>query len=320
MAVLVFGSVNLDLTVRVPGLPAPGETALGLGALETAAGGKGANQALAARRAGLGQVRLVAAVGRDAFAQPALALLQAEGVDITCVGRGDSATGVALIAVDGAGENQIAVAPGANATLSADSVPGEWLTSDTVLSLTLEVPVGEVLALARRAAAQGCRIVLNAAPAMPVPAELLDLLSVLIVNRHEAPAMARHVGLAADTAMEAARALARGRKAAVVVTLGGDGALSFSGAESWRVPALPLERVVDSTGAGDAFAGTLAAALDKSMDFAPALARASAAGALACTKPGAQPAMPSAGEIDAALARLAPVRKIDDHEDTKARR
>ncbi len=311
MSVLVFGSVNLDLTVRVPRLPAPGETALGLSGLETAPGGKGANQALAARRAGTGQVRLVAAVGRDAFAGPAMALLEAEGVDTSRVSRADTATGVALIAVDESGENQIAVAAGANGALSADAVPGDWLTADTVLSLTLEVPVGAVVALARRAAGRGCRIVLNAAPAMKVPGELLDLLSVLIVNRHEAPAMALHAGLAAGTAMESARELSRGRKAAVVVTLGAEGALAVRGAKGWHVPALRLDRVVDSTGAGDAFAGALAAALDRGMDLAPALARASVAGALACTKPGAQPALPSADEIAEGLKRLAPVRRVD---------
>lgn len=311
MPVLVFGSINLDLSVRVPVLPGPGETALGAAPMETAAGGKGANQALAARRAGAKQVRLVACVGKDAFAPPAMALLEAGGVDVSRVARTDTATGVALIAVSGGGENQIAVAAGANAVLRAEAVPEDWLAPGTVLSLTLEAPVDEVLALARRAARQGCRILLNAAPALPVPAELLDLLSVLIVNRHEAPVMAAEVGVEPGSAVESARALARGRKAAVVVTLGDEGALAFRGAKAWHVPALRLDRVVDSTGAGDAFAGALAAALDAGMDFAPALARASVAGALACTKAGAQPALPGAGEIEEGLKRLAPVRRVD---------
>ncbi len=311
MPVLVFGSINLDLTVRVPRLPGPGETALGAGGLGTAAGGKGANQALAARRAGGGQVRLVGCVGRDGFAGPALALLDAEGVDISRVRRTAAPTGVALIAVSDAGENQIAVASGANADLRADAVPEDWLTPDTVLSLTLEAPPAEVLALARRAGPLGCRIVLNAAPALPVPGELLDLLAVLIVNRHEAPVVAAEAGLGNLAPADAARALSRGRAAAVIVTLGAEGALAFRGAEAWRVPALKLDRVVDTTGAGDAFAGALAAALELGMGWTDALARASAAGGLACTKQGAQPALPRAQEIDAALARLGPVVRID---------
>ncbi|MGQ0675041.1 MAG: PfkB family carbohydrate kinase [Rhodospirillales bacterium] len=311
MAVLVFGAINLDLTVRVARLPGPGETALGAAGLETAPGGKGANQALAARRAGGASVRLVARVGRDAFAAPALALLESEGVDISRVERADAATGVALIAVSDSGENQIAVAPGANAGLSAAAVPEDWLDPATVLSLTLEVPAAEVLALARRAAAKGARVVLNAAPALPVSPALLDLVNVLIVNRHEAPALAAALGFEPGPAVEAARRLSRGRKAAVVVTLGDEGAVAFRGAKAWHVPALKLDRVVDTTGAGDAFAGALAAALDAGMDLAPALARASAAGALACARAGAQPAMPGAREIDQALTRLAPVRRVD---------
>jgi ribokinase len=313
MPVLAFGSINLDLTVRVPRLPGPGETVLGPGLL-VAAGGKGANQALAARRAGGGAVRLIGAVGRDAFAAPALALLEAAGVDLTRVAALDAAaTGVALIAVSEAGENQIAVAQGANAQLRAGAVPDSWLGPDTVLSLTLEVPVGESLALARRAAERGARVVLNAAPAAAVPAALLDLLEVLIVNRHEAPIVSAGIAKAAAAPpIESAKALARGLKAVVVVTLGADGAFAVHGRDRWRVPALKLDRAVDTTGAGDAFAGALAASLDAGLDLPAALARASVAGALACTKEGAQPALPMRAEIDAALARLGPVERATE--------
>jgi ribokinase len=308
MPVLAFGSINLDLTVRVPRLPGAGETVLGPGLL-AAPGGKGANQALAARRAGA-EVRLIGAVGRDAFAAPALALLEAAGVDLGGVAALDgAATGVALIAVAESGENQIAVAQGANARARADAVPEAWLGPDTVLSLTLEVPVAESLKLAQRAAARRARVVLNAAPAAPVPAALLGLVDVLIVNQHEAPVVAGTVGAGAASPEDCARALARALKAAVVVTLGAAGALAVKGGEAWRVPALAIERAVDTTGAGDAFAGALAAALDAKLDLPAALARAAVAGALACTRAGAQPALPSAAEIDAALKRLGPVER-----------
>jgi len=190
-------------------------------------------------------------------------------------------------------------------------VPAEWLGPDTVLCLSLEAPLDSIAALARRAALAKCRIVLNAAPARPVPAGLLDLLDVLIVNRHEATALARSLGIEADTPMESARALAKGRKTAVIATLGGEGAVAFRGGKAWRVPALAIGPAVDTTGAGDAFAGALAAALDAGSDLAPALARAAVAGALACTKEGAQPALPDAAEIAAALPRLPPVQRID---------
>jgi ribokinase len=312
MAVLAFGSINLDLTLRVPRLPGPGETVLGPGLL-VAAGGKGANQALAARRAGGGLVRLAGAVGRDAFAGQALALLEAAGVDLTGVkAEGGASTGVALITVSDQGENQIAVAAGANARARAEAVPDSWLAPGTVVALTLEVPAEESLKLAVRAAARGARIVLNAAPAAPAPRALLALLDVLIVNQHEAPIVAEAAGVAAAAASprDCARALAKVLKAAVVATLGAEGAFAVRGEESWRVPALAIGRAVDTTGAGDAFAGALAAALDAGLDLPAALARASAAGGLACTRAGAQPALPQGAEIDAALARLGPVERV----------
>ena len=161
--VVVFGSINLDLAARVASIPRPGETLLGTSFL-TAPGGKGANQALAARRAGA-SVAMFGAVGRDAFAGHALANLATCGVDLSGVAPVDASTGVALITVDARGENAITVVAGANAHARASQVPEDCLSPNSTLLMQLEVPVGEVAALARRARARGMRVVLNGAPA-----------------------------------------------------------------------------------------------------------------------------------------------------------
>jgi len=249
----VVGSVNVDLVVRLPALPAPGETVTG-GTFERHGGGKGANQAVAAARLGA-RVGMVAAVGDDDLGAEALALLEAEGVDVAAVARlGDAPTGVALIAVDEAGENQIAVAPGANAALGGEAVERALcrVTRGVVLLGGLEVRDGAVLAGARAARAAGLPVVLNPAPARALPGEVLDLSPVLTPNRSEARALAGE-----DEPEAAARALAARTGAAVVVTLGADGALVVDGEVVERVPA-PRVEAVDTTGAGDAFNGALA--------------------------------------------------------------
>jgi ribokinase len=225
--IVVFGSINLDLFVRVERLPAPGETVLGP-RLEMAPGGKGANQALAAKRAGAAEVRLIGRVGRDAFAAPALELLRAGGVDLGRVEPGDEPTGCACIAIDRQGRNQIVVASGANRRVAEAQVPDDWLGPGTVLVLQLEIPLGENWALIRRARAAGARIVLNAAPAAPAPAEALAALDVLIVNEVEALALAQGLGVEAAEAPDAGRALARRTGVAVVVTLGDAGAAALA--------------------------------------------------------------------------------------------
>lgn len=312
MGVVVFGSINLDLTVRVPALPRPGETSLGE-RVDMAPGGKGANQAVAARRASGDPVRLVGRVGEDAFAAAALRQLKDDGVDLTHVMPGAAPTGIAMIAVASDGANQIVVANGANATLSPDDLPEEWLTPETTLVLQMEVPAAANYAVVGRAAARGCRIVLNAAPAGPLPSELIDRLDVLVANEHEIVAVGRAAGLPADTPVMAARSLAAGRKLAVVVTLGDAGSIAFHGTQGWLVPTLKLrpESVVDTTGAGDAFVGVLAAGLDGGLTFDAALTGASVAGACACVKHGAQGAMPYADEISVGLPHLVPIERVD---------
>lgn len=291
--ILVFGSINVDLAARVDALPRRGETIHAHG-LAVSPGGKGANQALAARRAGA-DVALAGAVGGDAFARDALALLEAGGVDLAHVRRHDATTGVALIHVDAAGDNAITVVPGANAFATAEDVPEALLARATTLMLQLEVPAAQSLALARRARAAGARTMLNAAPATPLDAGWLGNLGVLVVNAIEARTLAPAFGVPEPPEAFAA-SLARRHALDVVVTLGGDGALAAARGALYRVPAQAVQ-VVDTVGAGDAFAGALAAALDGGAGWPHALACAAVAGALACTRSGAQAALPDRAAI-----------------------
>ena len=290
--ILVFGSINVDLVVPVGRLPRPGETVLG-GDYALLPGGKGANQALAACRAGAA-VALSGAVGADTFAAIALDPLRAAGVDLHLVRVADRPTGFAAIMVADAGENLIAVASGANSRACAAAVPPETLGPATLLVAQMEVPADETAAMIRRARAAGGRVLLNLAPALPLDPALLPQIDLLVANAAEAAA------LAAEPAT-----LARRLRRGLVVTRGAEGATAFL-ADGGRlaVPALPIA-AVDTTGAGDTFVGVLAAGLDQGLALEPALRRASAAAGLACLARGAQTAMPDAGAIDAALARFA---------------
>ena len=302
---LVFGSINVDLVFRVPALPAAGETVLG-DSYVTAPGGKGANQAVAAARAGA-RVGMVGRVGRDGFADVALAALRAAGVDAGGVRADASPTGCAVIGVDAHGENQIIVASGANARVSADQVEDAWLDPQTTLLLQMEVPAAESAALIARAWARGARIVLNLAPALPMPEAALRAVDVVVVNAAEAMRLGERFGVAAERkALAAGRARTLGLT--VIVTLGGEGAIAAGGAGTWRVGALPVTPV-DSTGAGDAFVGVFAASLDAGLQLDDALHRASVAAGLACLGLGAQASLPDRAAIEAALSRLPrPVR------------
>jgi ribokinase len=298
--VVVFGSINLDLVAQVARIPSPGETLAGQ-SFTTLPGGKGANQALAAARAGAA-VALFGAVGRDAFAQSALANLETSGVDLSGVTAVDARTGVALIHVDARGENAITIVAGANAAAHAAQVPDALLDPGTTLMLQMEVPLAEITPLARRARVRGARIMLNAAPAAAVPDDLLRLLDVLLVNESEAARIGSEQGLPAMPEHFAASASAR-FGCAVIVTLGPRGAIAVRGDERISIAAPPT-RVVDTTGAGDALAGALAAALDRGASLRTALTEGIAAGSLACGAHGAQAAMPERDAIVALAATL----------------
>jgi len=293
--IVVFGSINVDLIARVARIPAPGETLFG-SSFVTAPGGKGANQALAARRAGA-DVALFGAVGRDGFATTARVNLDVSSVRCEGVATVAAPTGIALVNVADSGENAITVIPGANALARAAQVPDDVLTPAATLLLQLEVPHTEVERLARRAHERGARVILNAAPAVVLTDVLLRSVDVLLVNEHEAALLATELRLPQGPIAFADAVRARFTTTAVI-TLGARGALTTADGKCLTaVP--PAVTAVDTTGAGDALAGAFAAALDRNSSLPRALAEGVAAGALACTQHGAQTALPDAAAIRA---------------------
>lgn len=285
--ILVFGSINLDLIFPVQHLPAPGETMLG-GGFVMLPGGKGANQALAAARDG-GRVTLVGAVGRDAFAEAALDLVRKAGIDLSYLSTLDWPTGCASVVVETGGDNQIAVASGANAYASASHIPDSLLGAGSTIVLQMEAPAAPTLALARRTKSLGGRVILNLAPARGDAEELLAAIDVLVANEGEAATLGEPAEVATRHGIT------------VIVTRGEAGAIVHRPeGGSLAVPALPIT-AVDTTGAGDCFVGVLAVALDRGISMAAALRRATVAAGLSCAQRGAQPSMPGATAIDEAM-------------------
>ncbi|HEX9464041.1 MAG TPA: ribokinase [Alphaproteobacteria bacterium] len=305
--IVVFGSVNIDLIFDVPTLPRPDETVLGT-AYTVMPGGKGANQAVAAARDGA-RVAFLGCVGRDAFGQLARGSLAAAAVDIGGLAEVETPTGCAAICVDASGRNQIAVASGANRDASAAQVPDAALTGTSTAILQMEVPADEVAALIARARVRGSRTVLNLAPALPLEQRVLAAVDVLVVNEGEAAALAGAQRIALTEPVPLVRALADLLGNTVVITLGSLGSVAARPGETWAVDALQI-KTVDTTGAGDAYVGVLAAALDRGAALPEALHRASVAGGLACLKPGAQPSLPIKAAIDARLSDLPPARRL----------
>ena len=297
--ITVFGSINVDLVTRVARTPGPGETVHGSD-YRLIPGGKGANQALAAARAGA-DVRLVGAIGDDFLSRVALTELEEGGVDLTHVARLAGTTGLAIITVDETGENAIVVAPGANARAAALSIPSNALSAGDTLLLQMEVPFAESLSAARLAREAGARVILSVAPYTPLPPEDTHCFDILIVNEHEAADLARHLGVSGTGPEEIVTALAGQLDRAVIATLGPDGAIAAGRDGLVRVPALKVTPV-DTTGAGDTFCGVLAAYLDEGASLRTAMARAAVAGSLTVTREGAQPSFPTRAEIQDAAA------------------
>lgn len=299
--IVVLASIILDHVARVERLPRAGETVIGP-SYEIFPGGKGANQALAAARAGA-PVLMGGAVGRDGAAEAALSLLKAGGVDLSGVESADLPTGAAFIGVDAAGQNQIIVTAGANLKARASALAHHGWSKSDILLLQGETPEPERILIARAARAAGARVIINAAPAGPVRPELLDLVDMLIVNEHEAEVIAASLGWdERDPDLIAAR-FDRERDIACIATLGGEGCVGWHGGVR-RFLAAPAVEVVDTVAAGDAFVGAFAAALHRGLGFSGALQRGVAAGSLACTERGAQPSLPEAAAIEAMAARL----------------
>ena len=292
--IVVFGSINLDLIFPVPHIPGGGETVLGP-SIRIEPGGKGANQAVAAAR-DEALVVMAGAVGRDSLAASALTFLREANVDLTRVIETDTSTGCATIAVDPAGNNAIAVGSGANLLARQVQIEDTLLTPACTVVLQMEVPPEESAALIHRAHAKGARVILNLAPATPLPVAALRELDVLVVNETESAWLATHLGR-----IDSAAALHEHLHIAIIRTLGGNG---LEVATAQGVKAMPAHAIVpvDTTAAGDCFVGVLAAALDRGTALSAALDRAMAAAALCCTRHGSQASIPSARETDAFLA------------------
>jgi ribokinase len=301
--IVVVGSSNTDMIVRLERIPQPGETLLG-GEFLMAPGGKGANQAVGAARAG-GRVSLVARVGEDMFGRQAIAGLRRDRIDVSQVRRdARSASGVALIFVGERGENSIAVASGANGRLRPADVKraAPLIAAASVLLLQLEVPLDSVQAAARLARRHAARVILNPAPARALPDALLCQVSILTPNETEAGTLTgTRVG--SEQAARRAAGLLRARGVeTVIVTLGARGALLVDQEGSRLIPGFAVQ-AVDTTGAGDTFNGALAVALAEERPLPQAVRFANAAAALSVTRRGAQPSAPTRERIDRLLAR-----------------
>jgi ribokinase len=299
MNIVVVGSLNMDLVVRMPQIPRPGETLLG-GVFKTFPGGKGANQAVAAARLG-GHVTMIGCVGNDAFGREMRATLAGESIAIAHIlVHPEAATGVALIQVDAQGQNSIAVASGANFCLTGAEVEKALhaIGGFDALVMPLETPLDTISTAAKIAAQRGAKVLLNPAPAQVLEQSLLELVDVLLPNEHEIALMTGvPLQTPADTRRAAEKLLALGAKN-LLVTLGSRGSALFSpsGPET-LIPACPV-RVVDTTAAGDCFVGALAVGLCEGQSLPAAAEFASAAAALSVTREGAQPSLPQRSEVE----------------------
>lgn len=296
--ITVLGSIGFDLTTISDRLPSPGETLVGTGFV-SGPGGKGANQALAARRAGA-VTRMVGSVGSDAFAPQALSLLKDGGVDLSAVQVTEQPTGIALIFVGGTGENMIVIAPGANGKVTSQQGTTAPLAQGDHLLLQLEIPIEAAASGIMQAKGVGAISILNTAPFHPDAVALMMDADITVANETEFDLASEAMGLTEpDRKVRMAQFVRRSGRT-LIVTLGGDGAIAATPQGFISVSALPI-KPIDTVGAGDTFCGFLGAALDAGLDLETAMRRASVAGSLACLKPGAQPSIPSAAEVDAAL-------------------
>lgn len=298
--ITVLGSINMDLIATVSRLPKPGETVAGSNFV-TAPGGKGANQALAARRAGA-EVAMAGACGEDEFAVPALTYLRYDGVSLDRVKSASTATGVALIFVGGDGENVIAIVPGANGTVTTEDAKAAVaaMNRNDILMLQMEIPPAAIEAGLLAAREKGVTTVVNIAPITPDARRLAQLATIVIANETEFELFAGRSGLS-DEAREAEMLrINKDHRQTIIVTLGADGVVAAREGKIVRAKGLEIEPV-DTVGAGDTFCGYFAAGLDRGLKFETALRRAAVAGSLACTKAGAQPSIPVAHEVEGRL-------------------
>jgi ribokinase len=302
---VVVGSLNMDLVVQAPRIPKPGETILGAGDLQMIPGGKGANQACGAARLGA-DVAMVGRVGDDAFGETLILNLNKSKVDTRSITRDiDAATGIALIVVEESGQNSIVVSSGANGCVSDEDVNrGEDLIqSADVLLLQLEIPLNAVIRAADLARLHGVTTVLNPAPAQPLPTELLTLIDVLIPNETEAAILSGCETNTDEEIQQAATTLRGFGAKTIIMTLGSRGALLITENVFSHFPAFPIDPV-DTTAAGDAFVASFSVALAEGRSLQEAVRYGNAAGALACTKLGAQPSLPNRSALKNMLQKI----------------
>lgn len=302
--IIVFGSVNLDIMVQVDTLPSVGETVIGADRV-ISPGGKGANQALAARRMGA-DVILCGGIGTDDFAEQAVRLLRFDAVDLSRLQLSDHPTGIALISVDRCGENSIVISPGANRMVEAKSLESINAGADDILILQCEVPKAEVLAAVAWATSRGIRVALNLAPAIALTREELQNIDFLIVNETECATLATSLGIA-TTPSVFVEIVAREFDLTAIVTLGSSGLAAHDRVSSYAMGAFPVS-VVDTTAAGDAFVGAFAAAVEAGGAMEESLKIATAAAALTCSKRGAQESLPSRKDVLGFLAGVSTVQ------------
>jgi len=298
--ITVFGSINMDLVATSDRLPKPGETVTGK-SFSTAAGGKGANQALAARRAGA-DVKMAGAIGDDTFAAPALTLLRDARTDLSLLKTVAEPTGTAVILIGEGGENMISVIPAANGTVSpqdAERAVSEMAEGDTLM-LQFEIPADAIEASLKAAKAKRVTTIVNTAPLTADAARLSKLANIVIANETEFELLMGKNGLSSSDREKELSALHAETGQTLIVTLGADGVIAIRNGKLFKAMGLKIEPV-DTVGAGDTFCGYLAASLDAGMDFEKALRRAAVAGSLACTREGAQPSIPTAADVDAKL-------------------
>lgn len=299
--IIVIGSLNMDLIVRAPRIPTPGETILG-SSFATAGGGKGANQAVAAARLGA-HVSMVGRVGSDSYGEALLLGLQKDGVDTRFIQTDpDQPTGLALITVDDHGENSIVVVSGANWQVSAADIEraAEAIASADVLILQLEIPLESVEFAARIAHQYRVPVILNPAPARALPASLLQHVAYLAPNESETALLSGTAVSDSRTAQQAIQRIHQLGVNTVIMTRGSQGAFVSAPSSSYTVPAFKVDPV-DTTAAGDAFVAGLAFGVAAQQPLKQAVRLAAAAGALATTQPGAQPSLPKATSVQALL-------------------
>lgn len=303
--IIVFGSIAMDMMLPVGKLPLPGES-VASSAYEMEAGGKGANQALAAARTGA-KTALVGRVGDDGMGLRILNGLRRDGVMTSGVAQSEERpTGLCVFIIDGTGERQAVVAAGANEEIVNDQVPDEILIPKNMLLLQMETPAAENWALLERAAKGGATTILNLAPAINIPQSALERLDYLVVNQIEARQIGEKLGIDVEKNIEKlAHALSQKGNLTCIVTLGAQGSVAVTPEGGLiRVPAFEVEQVVDRTGAGDAYCGTLAGMLHEGTPLAEAMRHASVAASLACTKRGAQSSFAYSGDIQDSLPKM----------------